>query len=140
MDTGCFQVSHFLNLDRWPSIPTLMQPDGRFALDFWRTLQLHHFLQTLSSPTEYRKSPTPFESHCMEVGTLPRTLPTMYSILISPPEEFQHPGLIKWETDLEWSFTPDQGSFGLLLNPSYVCAFKSATIRYLTGDTIHHQS
>lgn len=88
LDSGYFQVSHFLNSDSWPSIPDLMQLDGRFALDFWRTLQLHHFLWTLGSPTEYRKTPTPFESHCMAEGTLCRTLSTMYSILISPTEEF----------------------------------------------------
>lgn len=68
----------------------------------------HYLFHTLGPPAEYRRSPTPFESHCVDESTLPRTLSTMYSLLIFPPAEIRVPGLIKWETELGRSLTPAQ--------------------------------
>lgn len=85
----------------------LTQPGGGFALDFWRALQLHHSVHW-APPVAYRNSPTPFESHCMDSDTLPRTHSTMYALLISPPEDFRLPYLTKWETNLGQTFAHDQ--------------------------------
>lgn len=109
LEKGWFQTSHFLTLDVWSSVSTLKQPDGRYGLDFWRALQLCHFLHTLCPTANFLQHLTMFESYCEDSGSLPLSPSKMYSlVLLSPPEDFDMPCLSKWERDLDRSFMPDQ--------------------------------
>lgn len=47
LDLQCYQDSHFLGSTHWPSLSALTSPNGRYHLDFWSSLQLRHFLNSL---------------------------------------------------------------------------------------------
>lgn len=86
LQDGLYQTSHFLSTDGWPSITTLISQTGQFKLPFWKALQLHHFLHSLTNPQTFKSSLTTFEDYCLDEGTLPQILSKTYSLLVTPPE------------------------------------------------------
>lgn len=107
-DKGLFQWSHFAADGGWPTAEELMNPEGQFCLDFWRAIQLKHYLNTLLPPECLAQTLTTFEAYCSEEGVLPHTLSATYQLLITPPENHQIPMFGKWERDLQHTFSPRQ--------------------------------
>lgn len=75
-----------------------------------RASQLFHFLQTFPAPDKYCCNPTTLEEYCVESGTFPHTLSTMYNLLESPPEDCLSPYLVNWKSNLGRTFTKTQRS------------------------------
>lgn len=46
IERSCFQASHFLDHENWPTVATLTQPGGRYEINLWQALQLRHFLRS----------------------------------------------------------------------------------------------
>lgn len=107
-NSGMYQASHYSNGGRWATLAELSDPNGIHRLDFLRASQLAHFLSSLTPPTVTDPPHTTFEEICMESGVLPHTLSLTYNIIITPPEDYQHPSFDKWETDLNCHLTPQK--------------------------------
>lgn len=82
-----------------------MSSEGPFRLDFWRALQLSHFLKTLPPPGNFDQTLTTYETYCSEEGALPHILSATYQLLITPPDSHQMHGLVAWEKDMQSTFT-----------------------------------
>lgn len=121
--SGYFQASHFWTTGRWLSILELTDPEGPFRLDFLRALQLRHFLKSVPPPSKSGQPLTTLEECCWDTGVLPHTLSLTYNLLIATPEDFQPPGLIGWELDLNLHFNPCQQLHILrFIHKSSICA------------------
>lgn len=105
MEQGIFQASHFLTGEAWPTIFSLTTGSLPYCLDFWRAVQLRHFLNTLSS---YGRTLTIFEEYCNGSGVFHQTLSKTYALLIAPSEDFRLPFFRGWERDLGRTFTEEQ--------------------------------
>lgn len=143
-DAGRFQASHFLMSEGWPPVTTLTNPSCQFNLDFWRALQLHHFLHSLPSPTNFHQPLTTLEEYCTEDGILPHVLSITYKLLIMPPDNFQLPCLVQWEQDLNSTFSPNQcNNILCFIYKSSICKkiletnFKIWTRWYPTPSELH---
>lgn len=77
-------------------------------LDFLRALQLGHFLKSMPHPRDPGQPLMTFEEYCSDMETLPHTLLLTYNLLNMPPDDFQPPGIARWEWDLNQSFNPRQ--------------------------------
>lgn len=75
---GRCRVSHFLTVDRWLSITSLMDISGPFHLNFGRARGFGRPLTT-------------FEEYCSDKGTLPQVLSKTYSLPITPLEQHHLP-------------------------------------------------
>lgn len=107
-ERGYSQSSHFSANGRWPTVEELMNPVGQYCLDFWRALQLKHYLSTLPAPEGTEQTLMTFEALCTEEGTLPHALSVTYHLLTTPPENHQIPALGAWERDMQCTFSPRQ--------------------------------
>lgn len=74
LERGCFQTSHFLISDNWPTVSTLMQLGGRNGLKFWQALQLSHYFRSLGPSANFQRQRTPFELYCEDGDPLSNTL------------------------------------------------------------------
>lgn len=100
IDQGFFQASHFVTLGSWPTLQFMTAGSTPYQQNFWRAVQLRHFLNTLTSPSGYECNLTPFEEYCNGSGLLHQTLSKMYALLAAPLEGFQMLFFRKWEMDL----------------------------------------
>lgn len=142
--SNCVLASQFVQQNKWPSISELMDPVGPFKLLFWNAARIHHFLQTFPNPQSYTRPLTTFEECCKDTEPLPQTLYKMYSLLNTPPQPPRLPCIMKWETDLQRTFTTVQKqnmiSFSL---KSSICTkvqetnYKILTRWYLTPSRLH---
>lgn len=73
-DAGHFQVSHFSSQGRWKTVAQLTDPTGPFRLDFFRALQLRHFLRPIPLPSDASQPLTSIEDYCTAEGALPHAL------------------------------------------------------------------
>lgn len=131
-------------MDAWPSIPSLMDPFGPFSLNFWRALQLHHFLHPLPVPWEFGCRLTTLEEYCSDEGVLPQVLSKMYNLLITPLEDHRLACIMKWNTGLNHTFTPGhQNNVIRFSHKSSICTriqetnFKLLTRWYHTPSLLH---
>lgn len=79
-DAGLFQASHFSALERWKTIAELTDTAGPFRLDFFRALQLCHFLSHLPPPSDPSQPLITLEGYCTETGVLPHILSHLHSV------------------------------------------------------------
>lgn len=107
---GLYQASHLVRAGCWPTFQELTDRNGSYQLDFWRMVQLRHFLHTMCPPESLDRSSLPFEKYCMEKGPLLHTLSKMYALLVKPWENFRLPFLRKWELDLSRTFSEGQST------------------------------
>lgn len=107
-DAGLYQASHFSSGGRWKTITEFSDPTGPFRLDFLRSLQLFHFLRSIQPPADHSQPLTTLEEFCTEFGVLPHTLSLTYTLLNTPPAEYQPPGLIKWKRELNCQFSANK--------------------------------
>ena len=107
-ERGKVQASHFLQKNTWPSIEDLTKRRGSYELSFWQALQLSYFLRSLGQPYNFRRQLTKFEQYCEDEEPIQRVSSKMYRLLISPQEDFELPGLGKWERDLGRVFSQNQ--------------------------------
>lgn len=107
-ESGIHSAIHFSTGGAWKTYTELSNPQGLFRLDFMRTLQLGHFLHSITPPADVDQGLTTLEEICSNTGTLPHTISLMYSLLITPPSDYIPPGLTKWEEELGCSFNLTQ--------------------------------
>lgn len=50
LDSNCFQTTHFLTSNAWPTLSSLVHLGGHFAMEFWKASQLHHFFALWRPP------------------------------------------------------------------------------------------
>lgn len=48
-EKGCFQASHFLTSDNWPTIELLAQQGGEFEIPFWQAQRVCHFFGNIGT-------------------------------------------------------------------------------------------
>lgn len=89
LHSHCFQAFHFLESSRWPSIVFLTQVSGTFHLDFWRVLQIIHFLQSLPLPLVFPRALSPLEKLCSDKGWINHFLSLTYSLLNTPSDIYK---------------------------------------------------
>lgn len=85
IEQGLFQFSHFVSAGSWPTVQEITGP-APYQLDFWRALQLRHFLDTLILPSRYKRTLEKFEEYYTGSGILQQTLSKMSLLLSAPPE------------------------------------------------------
>lgn len=71
----------FLVWGKWPSIAMLMSDTG----PFWKALQLHHSLNSITNPQGFGCHLTTLEKYCSDTGTL--ALSKTYKLLNTPSEQ-----------------------------------------------------
>lgn len=108
MEQGIFQASHFLTGEAWPTIFSLTTGSLPYCLDFWRAVQLRHFLNTLILPSSYGCTLTIFEEYCNGSSVFHQTLSKTYALLVAPSEDFRLPFFRGWERDLGRTFMEEQ--------------------------------
>lgn len=102
-EEGLHLATHFSTGGRWKTHRELSDPNCLFRLDFLRTLQLRHFLNSIPPPpAENTRTLTTLETILTETGTLTHTL--AYGLMNTPPSDFVPPGLLKWEIELDCRF------------------------------------
>lgn len=122
-ELGFHQASHFSTAGHWRTLTELSDSTGQYKLDFFRALQLHHFLNTMNPPNTTDMPLTTLEEICTETGTILHTLSLMYKLLITPTEDCQNPYIDKWEEDLNCQFTETQKQHILTFtHKSSICA------------------
>lgn len=122
-ELGLHQASHFSTAGRWRTLTELSDSSGQYKLDFFRALQLHHFLNTINPPNTTDMPLTTLEEICTETGTILHTLSLMYKLLITPTEEYRNLHIDKWEEDLSCQFTDTQKQHILTFtHKSSICA------------------
>lgn len=105
-EEGLHLATHFSTGGRWKTYRELSDPNGLFKLDFLRTLQLRHFLNSIPPPpAENTRTLTTLETILTETGTLTHTLSLAYGLMNTPPSDFVPPGLLKWEMELDCRFS-----------------------------------
>lgn len=105
-EAGLQLASHFSSGGRWKTYTELADPNGEFHLDFMRTLQLRHFLNSIQPPTDNSQGLTTLEELCTDTGVLPHTLSLTYNLLNTPSSDYVPPGLLQWEEELDCRFSP----------------------------------
>lgn len=56
-NSGLYQASHFSTMGRWKTITEFSDPGGLFRLDFLISLQLSHFLSSITRPNDTNQPP-----------------------------------------------------------------------------------
>lgn len=107
-DSGRDHVDKITNGERWPSITDLTNPAGDYHLPFWKAAQLHHFLHSLPGPQVFARQQTLFEDLCTGEGPIAHILSQTYFLVNSPKEQPPLPCLIRWERDLDCTFSVAQ--------------------------------
>lgn len=122
-EAGIHSASHFSSGGHWKTYSELSNPTGGICLDFMRTLQLRHFLNSIPPPTNSNQNLTTLEELCTDTGVLPHTLSLTYNLLNTPPSDYIPPGLLKWEEELDCRFSPAKRQHILrFTHKSSICA------------------
>lgn len=141
---GCFRATHFIRETEWPTRSDLHLDSKTTVLGFWRIIQLSHFLTSLPPAREFFRPLTTFEKFCVMKGQPRHMVSQMYSLLISPEEDFSLDYFSRWERDLQISFSPEQRAKILLFTfkssihtQAQESGYKLLTRWYRTPQVLH---
>lgn len=77
-----------------------------------------------------------FEEYCFDDAVLPQVFSKTYNQLITPPDDYQLSCLLKWETDLDCTFTPDRRNNIIRVSlKSSICTWDSGN-QFQTSDAM----
>lgn len=141
LNGGYSQASCYVKEGRWLTIPEMTIQSGVCKLRFSNTLQITHFLNTLSVPGLFTSPPTIFEKYCSETEAMSHTLSANYELLTRPARNYSLNFFGEWEQNLGKPFNIIQRQRILRrTHKSLICAktqetnFKSLSCWYRTPE------